>query len=76
MKEEHSRIVEILQKSKDISRKFKQQEDIKHRMNENTKMLCALIDIKRKPRMLTEWKKIDDEIELRKSRTPKKEKKN
>ena len=43
-------------------------------MTENTKMLCALIDIKRKPRMLTEWKKMDESIELRRSRTPKKDK--
>ena len=53
MKEEHNRIVDILQKSKDIARKFRIKEDIRHRMTENTKMLCALIDIKRKPRMLT-----------------------
>jgi hypothetical protein len=38
-------------------------------------MLCALIDIKIKPRMLTEWKKIEEDMEIRRSRTPKKENK-
>lgn len=62
IKDQHARIVQIIQHSKDISRNFRRQEDARNRINQNTKMLCALIDIKRKPRMLTEWKKMDEEI--------------
>lgn len=45
-------------------------------MTENTKLVCALIDIKLKPRMVSEWKKLNEQLEDRRSMTPKRKDRN
>lgn len=62
-----------LQRSKEIAKNFKADEDKRKRTTQNIKLVCSLIDIKTKPRMLTEWRMQEDYLESRKSKTPKKE---
>jgi hypothetical protein len=55
MKVEHKRVLHSLQKSKEIAKSFKAGEDRRERTTQNIKLVCSLIDIKTKPRMMTEW---------------------
>lgn len=43
-----------LQRSKEIAKNFKADEDKRKRTTQNIKLVCSLIDIKTKPRMLTD----------------------
>lgn len=73
IKVEHKRVLHSLQRSKEIAKNFKADEDKRKRTTQNIKLVCSLIDIKTKPRMLTEWRMQEDYLESRKSKTPKKE---
>ena len=72
MKVEHKRVLHSLQKSKEIAKSFKAGEDRRERTTQNIKLVCSLIDIKTKPRMMTEWRVQEDYLEARRSKTPKK----
>jgi hypothetical protein len=72
MKVEHKRVLHSLQRSKEIAKNFKAGEDKRERATQNIKLVCSLIDIKTKPRMMTEWRAQEDFLEVRRTKTSKK----
>lgn len=74
IKEEQNRIAEVLRKSKEVSKSFKQLEQQNKRKQEDRKMVETLIDIKRKPRMRTEWQRAESQKVLIQSKSHSKEK--